>query len=435
MGLKVRHNGVITDLSGNEYDPSGLGTKRLKIRAGGSVKEFGLTTDPHASSYCGLNVKVGGSKYYIGRKSTSLETSTYTETNQSTRHGNATRSSSYEVNTNSTGLEYAGTESRVGYNYSYTYSGSSKGTIYTLFMSGSNTGSTYLSGNVGTHTVQYYSGSSWTRTYSDRWWERDYASTNGVKTGGWVTQQGAWGAGVSRTSDFSYMTTLVSNSRKSGANQSEAGSFVGNRTSIYWRYVSSWKTSRAYEITKTCSTSYSGFGPEYDYYSLISSKTVIQANDVTHTSPIFDPNDFDQFIKSQLWYSNIGVWCNGANRIAFDSMVIDRGVSTIAKGASTINATKYEEYPFGSYIYNHTQSGDGWIYGTHTRYVSNNSSIFTKTISSDYDTYRYTVTNYNTTTSHYTVSSSRQSDYTYESQYTATDTKTSSNTLITHNFV
>lgn len=435
MGLKVRHNGIITDLSGNEYDPSGLGTKRLKIRAGGSVKEFGLTTDPNASSYCGLNVKVGGSKYYIGRKSTSLETSTYTETNQSTRQGNATRSSSYVVNTNSTGLEYAGTESRVGYNYSYTYSGSYYGTIYFLYPVGHVVASTYLSGNVGTHTVQYYSGSSWTRTYSDRWWERDYASTNGVKTGGWVTQQGAWGAGVSRTSDFSYMTTLVSNSRKSGANQSEAGSFVGNRTSIYWRYVSSWKTSRAYEITKTCSTSYSGHGPEYDYYSLVKTQTFRHANDVTHTARTFNAVDYYQFIEPQLIYSSNGVNFYGNNQVDFHNIIVDRGVQTIAKGASTINATRYEEYPPGVYTYSGDQEGSGWIYGTHTRYVSNNSSIFTKTISSDYDTYRYTVTNYNTTTSHYTVSSSRQSNYTYESQYTATDTKTSSNTLITHNFV
>jgi len=435
MGLKVRHNGIITDLSGNEYDPSGLGTKRLKIRAGGSVKEFGLTTDPNALSYCGLNVKVGGSKYYIGRKSTSLETSTYTETNQSTRQGNATRSSSYQVNTNSTGLEYAGTETRVGYNYSYTYSGSSYGSRYSLFPDGYVIASTYLTGDNGVHTAQYYSGSSWTRTYSDKWWERDYASTNGVKTGGWVTNQGAWGAGVSKTSDFSYMTTLVSNSRKSGANQSETGSFVGNRTSIYWRYVSSWKTSRAYEITKTCSTSYSGYGPAYDYYSLIGTQKISQANDITHTAGTFNNDDFYKFIKPQLVYSSNGVEFVRNNEIAFHDHSVDRGVSTIAKGASTINATKYEAYPGGFYNYIATISDMAWIYGTHTRYVSNNSSIFTKTISSDYDTYRYTVTNYNTTTSHYTVSSSRQSDYTYESQYTATDTKTSSNTLITHNFV
>lgn len=423
MGLKVRHNGIITDLSGNEYDPSGLGTKRLKIRAGGSVKEFGLTTDPNALSYCGLNVKVAGSKYYIGRKSTSLETSTYTETNQSTRQGNATRSSSYEANTNSTGLEYAGTEYRTGYRYSYTYTGYTRATQYSFSYTGDNIVSNTIK-NYYTQSwlVNWYNGSSWTRTHTERWWTRNRASTNGVTSGGWVTADGSWGPAVALTSNFTLSTTYVNNQRSTGATQSEKGSFNGNYTSAAWAYVSSTRSSRAYIITSYTSSWGSAL------YMQPTQVEVIEGG---------APADYGTQGVALTTTLEAPAYCTqiGVNIFTYKRMQTLGTTSKIGNTTQTWYFGEVVNSRGGRYTYKTYSSETTSVYATNDGYLSNSSASFTAYESMSSSSYRYVGTNYNTTTSHYTVSSSRQSGYTYESQYTITNTKTSSSTLITHNFV
>lgn len=424
MGLKVRHNGIITDLSGSEYDPGNLGTKRLKIRHSGGIMSYGLATDPTATSYCGLKFVISGVTHYIGRKTSASGSQSYTTQGSSTREGHATRSSTYYTQSDVTGTETYQSRTTNTY-YDYTYTGYTQNTRYTFSYTGGGErrGSFYSTAYTSTSTL--YAGLSRVRTYSDRWWERDYSSTNGVKTGGWVTNEGAWGAGVAVTSANYYNTILIDNRRTSGANQTEAGSFVGNRTSIYWRYVSSYRTSRSYEITAVDTQYYASVGP-LGYLQLFTWNSYGTGTHITSTGTLI-PSIAGAIAQG----NNVFVFTE-----AYNATEGDRATSVVNNGLTYSGyLTKLRSYVNNYYTYNTYMSGTFGEYASSTRYVNNATATITHEQSSYSYTQSYYQTRTRTTTAQSQVETTRQSDYTYRSDYTYQQTTSSSASTSSHNFV
>lgn len=423
MGLKVRHNGIITDLSGSEYDPGDLGTKRLKIRHSGGITSYGLATDPTATSYCGLKFVISGVTHYIGRKTSASQSQSYTTQGSSTREGHATRSSTYYTQSEVTGTETYQSRTTNTY-YDYTYTGYRQSTRYTFSYTGG--GDRQASFYYESHefTSSHFYGSSWTRTYSDRWWTRNRASTNGVTSGGWVTNQGAWGAGVYIISDNTLYTTYVDVNRASGPVQTEAGSFSGNYTSANWRYVSSYRTSRAFDVqNRTTETIYRAVSPPkflfVNTFAYYNSGTQMVS---TATRLTYVPGGEE--IGVNVFRFN-GTYAAGVERLT----KVSNGVTYIGTMA-TLQTYLGCVWTYGTY-----QSGTYGEYTSSTRYVNNS----TATITHEQSSYSYTQSYYRTLTSTTTVQSqvetTRQSDYTYQSEYTYQQTTSSSASTSSHNFV
>lgn len=424
MGLKVRHNGIITDLSGSEYDPGNLGTKRLKIRHSGGITSYGLATDPTATSYCGLKFVISGVTHYIGRKTSASGSQSYTTQGSSTREGHATRSSTYYTQSDVTGTETYQSRTTNTY-YNYTYTGYTQNTRYTFSYTGGGVrAASYLYESYGFPETYYY-GSSWTRTYSDRWWQRDYSSTNGVKTGGWTTNQGAWGAGVYITSANSLSTTYINARSQAGANQVETGSFVNNRTSIYWHWISSYRTSSAFEVAnRTTETIYNAVSPARSLYvhTFLYYDTGTQ---MTSTATVLDSVPGGEPLGNNVFRFNYYTYRANVTPFSVSSQELTY--------YGTLNTL--QSYIDNLYTYNTYQSGTFGEYASSTRYVNNSTATITHEQSSYSYTQSYYRTETRTTTVQSQVETTRQSNYTYQSDYTYQQTTSSSASTSSHNFV
>jgi hypothetical protein len=83
--------------SGTQYVNPTAGTRRLCIRTGSGedgVIRYGLTTDPAASEYCGMRMRINGNTAYIGRSEPAVQSSSYTTSSLSSYGSLSTRSAS-----------------------------------------------------------------------------------------------------------------------------------------------------------------------------------------------------------------------------------------------------------------------------------------------------------------------------------------------------
>lgn len=81
--------------SGTQYVNPTAGTRRLCIRTGSGedgVVRYGLTTDPSASEYCGMRMRIDGNTAYIGRSEPAVQSSSYTNSNLSSSGRQSTHS-------------------------------------------------------------------------------------------------------------------------------------------------------------------------------------------------------------------------------------------------------------------------------------------------------------------------------------------------------
>lgn len=380
MGLRVRHNGVITDISGSDYEPGNLGVKRLKIRTGTGIKEYGLTTDPNATSYCGLNFRISGQRYYIGKRLTSTVTGNATRQGNATRSASSTRSSQY-----STG----------SYQYTYTYTSSrtqsSVSSITTEYIYEER--GTQTRGQVSvtiTRTSQRstygWSGQSWVRGSGQQFWSREYASTNNIQTGGNSVYETAWYS-VTNTSPAYTLALSTRMYSTTGAWQTETGSFTGGRTSARWRYVTRHTYSTSREYTSALTTA--AYGTLNSYWGV-------------YTYPL-----------NITWHETKTRYVRPSGSSALNSQ-------THVPSATTVNISNSSG--INPSVATHVYS----IYYTFLGYPTRNvTRTLTQTLTSDQYVSRSWVS----------YTSSRQEDYTYASNYTYQSNYSTSSSRTTHNFV
>lgn len=133
MGLKILHDGVITEYAGSKYDPNGYGRMRLKIRTGtgaNDVVQYGLGTSVAHSSDARFRANVNGQTYYIGTSSSSSTSSeyvssstyyTYTYTSEYPRSSQLTREGTLTTATRTQPARYTyGASYYTGVNSGYT---------------------------------------------------------------------------------------------------------------------------------------------------------------------------------------------------------------------------------------------------------------------------------------------------------------------------
>lgn len=251
MGLKVLHNGTITEYGVN--NPGNLGTARLNIRANGSVHKFGLTSDVTASQYCKL-------AFRLNNKTVRLGTS-----------GQASRQSDY-------------VSSDYYYTYS-TYQTQTSSEYRTTVQTRDQVGSTY-------YTYQAIS----TRSCSNNAWQYQGAtSTNGVWSGAYNNAWSPWVAvGGTYTYPSSQAPIVYDEQHSVGAWSTQNGRFNGGVTSARWRYsyTSSYQTSRkgGQVVTTTWGATYAKNATLTSHYN------------TTLTSPQYQTYS-TRWATRQSWYS------------------------------------------------------------------------------------------------------------------------------------
>ena len=283
MGLKIRHNGVISDLSGSDYEPGGLGTKRLKIRTGAGVKEYGLTTDPNATSYCGLNFKINGQKYCIGRRfSTSGST-------QSTSQGSSTRQGNASVQANSTSQAWATRSSRYNtysYAYTYTYVG------YTTMSSISNSSAYWAISTSGTRTL--------TRLATRVSWKGGTVENNISVVLGTHVLSASNVYSSSFTTTRTLNTGAVAYTTSRTLPSSNTFSYVDGTVATYWGYYASGRYSNTSRYSYIGSGTY---GVTTGAYSTLTSNPYYSRSEVTYTSSRSSDYTYQANYTYQSWYT------------------------------------------------------------------------------------------------------------------------------------
>lgn len=271
MGLKVRYNGGVLDLSDAKYNPNGYGTKRLKIRTGpgsNDVKEYGLATSASYASDKWLKFNVNGQQHYIATSKSSTRQSnntsyssyyTYTYTQSYPRSSVLTRQGTQTTYTYTEPARYTYRATyytgKVSY---YTVSTINNGaTVRTVLLSGtrsSNYNATRTASRASTYTA-YYSG------YSSIGWQGNMCKVTYKLPGSWKFNNSQFGYANTHTRTSALVQTVASttsnayNNQQPDWNASWTDSFVGGGT-----YTSSNPSSKRVTTTGlVISRTFTGF--------------------------------------------------------------------------------------------------------------------------------------------------------------------------------
>ncbi len=375
MGLRIRHNGIITDISGAEYDPGTLGTMRMKIRTGSGVKEYGLTTDPTATRYCGLNFRINGNKYHVGRKETHQYTQALTSQGYSTRQGEASRVSDYTV-------------SEPLYTYTYeaqTYAKVTPSkTVYQLSYVTANHATASRIAYLSTSSSSHYYGTVKTQSGTWRGWNYVWSSTNGVISSRTYDQ---WAPSYNQA-----LTSSAANTSSYYKDRQTTGPFV--------TFVGKFKRGTG---TTSINSSFTWSNIHSATWYTITAKSTVNA-----TSPC------RVTLGTTEWGETSGVESVTSS--------LPSAASQSRKVASQIGQSAYTS---GQYIWSYEGSRiyETRGYGSTGSYYS--SSYMKTTLTSDSWI----------SSSSYSYWTTRKSYYTYQSDYTYSDSYTVTRESTTHNFV
>lgn len=409
MGLKILHNGQITDFSDNKYNPNGFGALRLNVRTGdGStgVKKYGLATSAAHTSDKRMRFNVGGSTYYIGTSSASSRQSNYTSySTYNTYTYTSTYPQSYAISRTGTRTTATRTQpAQYTYRASYYtgvqsgYTVSTTSYYYTEAMYLSSTRSSgYTAYYNYTHTVRRSTVSVTLRATNSKHTLITYGKTSYsfTSTPGWVSSVNS--GTCAATSATSYGSTdettytithrAYTNTKSSIATVTINRSAVGTRT--HYAAYAAVTASRAsnYYVSPPNYITYQGWqGP---YGGASGTMAVAAGNYRTSSSESRTTGAHAANVSfgSTVRYYITGLYQSGTTRV----------------GDATLTSTNT---PIGGVPSNYTLSAGPFVINSINSYTYTDNSC-TNTYSSYYSTSYWTVTS--TLTSNTPVSSSVES--------------------------